>query len=101
MQWYWTVWRGFVACWPLIQCIAPPPRSVLIVGKVRCPFTVEVRRLFDSLGTSYSYLNVDEETDGGAIHDVLKAEYKQDTVPYVFVGKVRGDRDRVGERTPL
>mmetsp|Transcript_38079 Transcript_38079/g.84818 ORF Transcript_38079/g.84818 Transcript_38079/m.84818 type:complete len:945 (+) Transcript_38079:211-3045(+) len=60
--------------------------GVVVFGKTWCPFCLEVRNTFDSLGVKYAVYNVDAETGGGEVHSCLKELYKQTTVPYVFVG---------------
>ena len=46
---------------------------------------MEIKRCFDARGCPYAVYDIDVEPEGGQVHDALKQEYKQTTVPYVFV----------------
>ena len=61
--------------------------KVLLVIKPTCPFSVEAKRTLDGLGVKYAVCDLASASNAG-VHDALKKEWKQSTVPYVFIGGV-------------
>ncbi|KAG2497195.1 hypothetical protein HYH03_004784 [Edaphochlamys debaryana] len=61
---------------------------VVVFGKVHCPFSIEARRIFASLGVKPLDFDVDVMPQGGEVWDTLKKLHApQKTVPYVYVNK--------------
>ncbi|TKY63230.1 Glutaredoxin-C2 protein [Spatholobus suberectus] len=60
--------------------------SVVVFSKTSCPFCVQVKQLFGSLGVSYKVVELDTEADGSDIKAALVEWTGQRTVPNVFIG---------------
>lgn len=68
--------------------------DVLIISKSFCPFCLEVKRTFASLGVPVAVVEVNVVKDGGALRKVVIGEHP--TVPVVFIkGALIGGCDEV------
>ncbi|KAL4584924.1 hypothetical protein LXL04_009535 [Taraxacum kok-saghyz] len=72
---------------------------VVLFSKTYCGYCQRVKKLFTELNASYKLLELDEESDGGAIQSALAELTGQTTVPNVFIGgKHVGGSDAVMEK---
>ncbi|XP_018409445.1 PREDICTED: thioredoxin reductase 3 isoform X1 [Nanorana parkeri] len=60
---------------------------VMVFSKSYCPYCIQVKELFTSLGKEYVALELDECDDGSSIQEVLHELTGLRTVPSVFVNK--------------
>ncbi|KAK7395652.1 hypothetical protein VNO78_16217 [Psophocarpus tetragonolobus] len=60
--------------------------SVVVFSKTYCPFCVEVKKLFTTLGVNFKVIELDSESDGSDIQSALAEWTGQRTVPNVFIG---------------
>ena len=60
--------------------------KVVVYSKSYCPFCTKTKSLFDSLGVSYTAIELDEVDGGDAIQATLLDITGQRTVPNVWVG---------------
>ncbi|XP_075039747.1 thioredoxin reductase 3 [Mixophyes fleayi] len=61
--------------------------TVVVFSKSYCPYCIQVKDLFTSLGCEYVALELDQCDDGSNIQDILHEMTGQKTVPNVFVNK--------------
>ncbi|GAU13095.1 hypothetical protein TSUD_173950 [Trifolium subterraneum] len=59
---------------------------VVVFSKSYCPFCVQVKNLFTSLGATFKAIELDSESDGSEIQAALHEWTGQRTVPNVFIG---------------
>lgn len=59
--------------------------KIMVFSKSTCPFCVQVKELFSSLGLPYSAIELDQMEDGREIQAELKRKTGQATVPNVFI----------------
>ncbi|XP_073039811.1 glutaredoxin [Primulina eburnea] len=79
------------------QIVASNP--VVVFSKTYCGYCQRVKQLFSQLQATYKVIELDQESDGDAIHAALAEWTGQRTVPNVFIGdKHIGGSDVVLEK---
>ncbi|KAI8616729.1 glutaredoxin [Chytriomyces sp. MP71] len=60
--------------------------KVVVFSKTYCPYCTKAKKLLDSLGATYTAVELDTREDGAEIQDYLVGKTGQRTVPNVFIG---------------
>ncbi|XP_046405507.1 glutaredoxin-2, mitochondrial-like isoform X2 [Ischnura elegans] len=65
--------------------------KVVLFSKSTCPYCVQAKKLFESLGYTYTAIELDKMPNGPSIQDYLGQKTGARTVPRVFIkGKCIG-----------
>nr|XP_053628053.1 uncharacterized protein LOC128685507 [Cherax quadricarinatus]XP_053628054.1 uncharacterized protein LOC128685507 [Cherax quadricarinatus]XP_053628055.1 uncharacterized protein LOC128685507 [Cherax quadricarinatus] len=59
---------------------------VVIFSKTYCPYCKMAKKVFNDLGIPYEVYELDKQSDGSVVQDVLDSMTGARTVPRVFVG---------------
>lgn len=64
------------------------PNEVVIYGKPECPFCDKAKMFFEEMNIPFRYVGLDpSDTDYEDMKTVLKTSTKQNTFPFIFIGK--------------